>query len=255
MDIHVSLKAEELIDLGFIQITNSMISMWIVMGIIILFVFLGTRKVKMVPSGFQNFFEFIVESLFNYFDAVFQDRKKTKKYFSLLASFFLLIIFSNWIGVLMELVPIKINLGGHEVVHLFRSANTDLNTTLSLALISVSLIQIFGVWSLGFKGYIGKFINFTSPINFFVGILELVSEMIKIVTLSFRLFGNIFGGGVILLVITELASKLEVYGKDLILFGVPAPFYALEIFVGFIQALVFTTLSLIFIKMATDEHH
>lgn len=129
------------------------------------------------------------------------------------------------------------------VVPLFRAATADLNTTLALALISVSLTQIFGFAHLGWS-YFKKFFDFSSGIAFFVGILELVLEIAKVVSFAFRLFGNIFAGEVLLVVMLYLASL-----------AVPAPFYALELFVGFIQALVFSMLSLIFFNLATKGHH
>ena len=126
---------------------------------------------------------------------------------------------------------------------LLRAATADLNTTLALAIISVFLTQFYGVAHLGIS-YFKKFIDFSNPINFFVGILETVLEFAKIVSFAFRLFGNIFAGEVLLIVMTYLVAVLA-----------PAPFYALELFVGFIQALVFSMLSLIFFNLATKGHH
>ncbi len=126
---------------------------------------------------------------------------------------------------------------------LLRAATADLNTTLALAIISVFLTQFYGVSHLGLS-YFKKFIDFSNPINFFVGILETVLEFAKIVSFAFRLFGNVFAGEVLLLVMTYLVAIVA-----------PAPFYALELFVGFIQALVFSMLSLIFFNLATKGHH
>jgi F-type H+-transporting ATPase subunit a len=130
-----------------------------------------------------------------------------------------------------------------KMVPIFRAATADLNTTLALAIISVFLTQVFGVSHLGLS-YFKKFIDFSNPINFFVGILEIVLEFAKVISFAFRLFGNIFAGEVLLVVMTYLIAIL-----------VPAPFYALELFVGFIQALVFSMLSLIFFNLATKSHH
>ena len=127
-------------------------------------------------------------------------------------------------------------------VHLFRAGTADLNTTIALGLVSVVLTQYFGFKFLSL-GYFSKFFNFSSPIMFFVGILELISEVGKILSFGFRLFGNVFAGEVLLAVITYLAGV-----------AVPIPFYGLEVFVGFIQALVFAMLSLVFINMATLGH-
>ncbi len=130
----------------------------------------------------------------------------------------------------------------HAQVHLFRAGTADLNMTLALGLITMFLVQFFGVKFLSL-GYFSKFFNFSSPIMFFVGILELISEIGKILSFGFRLFGNIFAGEVLLMVITYLAGL-----------AIPIPFYGLEVFVGFIQALVFSMLSLVFINMATLGH-
>ena len=128
-------------------------------------------------------------------------------------------------------------------VPIFRPGTADLNTTFALSLISVFLIQYFGFKYLSFS-YFKKFINFSNPINFYVGILETISEFARIISFAFRLFGNIFAGEVLIVVIAYLTKVL-----------VPVPFYGLEIFVGFIQALVFTMLSLVFYNMATAKSH
>ncbi|MCF7845958.1 MAG: F0F1 ATP synthase subunit A [Candidatus Peribacteraceae bacterium] len=134
--------------------------------------------------------------------------------------------------------------GHHAVfVPIFRAGSADLSFTLALAAVAVILVQIMGVAALGGWGYAKKFLNFSSPINFFVGILEIVSEISKMVSFSFRLFGNVFAGEVLLAVIIALVP-----------FIVPMPFYGLEIFVGMIQALVFSVLTLVFFKMATAAH-
>ncbi|NCO12542.1 MAG: ATP synthase F0 subunit A [Candidatus Pacebacteria bacterium CG_4_10_14_3_um_filter_34_15] len=131
---------------------------------------------------------------------------------------------------------------GPVAVPIFRPGTADINTTISLALISIIVTQIFGVKYLKF-GYFKKFINFSSPIMFFVGILELISEFAKIISFAFRLFGNIFAGEVLLVVMAFLFPVI-----------LPMPFYGLELFVGFIQALVFSMLTLVFFNMATISH-
>ncbi len=131
---------------------------------------------------------------------------------------------------------------GPKKVPLFRAATADLNTTIALAIISVIATQIIGVQFLGFS-YFKKYVNFSSPIMFFVGALELVLELAKIMSFAFRLFGNIFAGEVLLVVIAFLLPVVA-----------PMPFYGLELFVGFVQALVFAMLSLVFFNMATIGH-
>ena len=131
-------------------------------------------------------------------------------------------------------------------VPIFRPGTADINMTLALALISILATQFFGLKYLKL-GYLQKFFNFSNPIMFFVGILELISEFAKIVSFAFRLFGNVFAGEVLLSVIAFIGGSW--------LFLAPLPFYGLEIFVGFIQALVFAMLSLVFFNMATVGHH
>ncbi|KKQ82774.1 MAG: ATP synthase subunit a [Candidatus Woesebacteria bacterium GW2011_GWA1_38_8] len=134
--------------------------------------------------------------------------------------------------------------GEKVLVPFLRSPNASLSITIALALISVVTVQILSIKALGGKKYLGKFFNFKNPINGFVGILELISEFSKILSFSFRLFGNVFAGEVLLMVMMFLIPLI-----------IPVPFLILEIFVGLIQALVFTMLTTIFIVVATEEHH
>lgn len=127
-------------------------------------------------------------------------------------------------------------------VPVLRAANTDLNTTLGLALVAMFSIEMWGLQALG-VGYLGKFFNFSGPIAFFVGLLELVSEFARIISFTFRLFGNMFAGEVLLGVITFLVPWVLVL-----------PFFGLELFVGFVQALVFAGLTLVFATMAVTAH-
>jgi len=199
-----------------------------------------------VPSGMQNFFETIIEMLLNLTDTITKDRKLSLKIFPLIATFFIFILFNNWFGLLPGFGTVgfsELHEGKHVFVPLLRAGTADLNTTVALGVIAIVTVQILGIMAIGFVKYFKKFINFSSPVNFFVGILELVSEVVKIISFSFRLFGNVFAGEVLLVVISTLIP-----------FVIPLPFYIMELFVGFIQALVFTMLSLVFIKMATISH-
>jgi len=184
-------------------------------------------------------------------DDVTGNRKQTYQFFPLIATIFIFIIVSNWLGLFPGFGSIGFfetvnSVSGEEhtaFVSFLRSANSDLNTTLALAMISVFATQIFGILALGVFKYGKKFINFSSPISFFVGILELIGELAKMISFSFRLFGNIFAGEVLLVVIMTLAP-----------FIAPIPFFGLELFVGFIQALVFSMLTLVFLKVAVTAH-
>ncbi|KXK11271.1 MAG: ATP synthase subunit a [Microgenomates bacterium OLB23] len=135
----------------------------------------------------------------------------------------------------------------HGKIPLLRGATADLNTTIALALVAFFMIQYYGFSELGFVGYAKKFINISNPINFFIGILELVSEFSKILSFAFRLFGNIFAGEVLLGVIAFLVPILASF-----------PFLIMEVFVGLVQALVFSMLTGVFISSAVashDDHH
>lgn len=279
--LHVSISAETIFQIFGFEISNSIFTSLIVSFLLIVFaVFFKKYKFKETdkPSSLQNFIEMIVEALYSFIYSITENTKKTLLFFPIIATFFIFIILNNYVGLLpgvgsimvekrssavtnnfpaqvraghqeaeeeaAVLAGIELNEETHKkVAPLFRAATADLNTTLALAIISVTLTQIFGISHLGLS-YFKKFLDFSSPIGFVVGILETVLEFAKIISFAFRLFGNIFAGEVLLVVMTYLIA-----------IAVPAPFYALELFVGFIQALVFSMLSLIFFNLATKGHH
>jgi F-type H+-transporting ATPase subunit a len=244
--IHISLAAEKLFQIGNIfWVTNSLLTSWLVILFLIIFSYLTARKMSLVPGYLQSIAEITVEGIWNLFSTILQDRTKT--FFSLIATYFIYIISLNWAGLLPGVGTIGLEMveEGHKVfVPLFRSGTADLNTTLALAIIAMLIIQFSGLKTLGLN-YLKKFINLSSPIMFFVGILELVSEFSKVISFSFRLFGNIFAGEVLL---TVIAFLMPVFA--------PLPFLGLELFVGFIQALVFSMLTAVFLSLATvkSEH-
>jgi len=374
----IIVPAEVLTSFGPINISNTMITAWMVMATIILMSVIATRSMKVMPSGFQNFMEAVVEFLFDQVVAI-AGEKNGRKFFMVIATFFIFIIMSNWMGLLpffsavgqiedvgseifeeiaehaesghefaereehvgwiidqvggislvmprAEAVEFEVEEGwtggvaldhyivflaeaftdfeleeggglsaqdlqaamasleatdgapilltnpaeeGHEpvesallgeslrisgiefpdqklalIVPYFRGVYTDINNTLALAFLSFIIVEIWGFQALGF-GYLGKFfVNpIKNPIGTFVGMLELISEFIRIVSFTFRLFGNIFAGEVLVLMLTFLMPFLIV---DII--------YGLELFVGFIQAAVFSLLTLVFAVMATAAH-
>lgn len=250
--MHVSITPEIITTILGMPITNSLIASLITTVVLIVIAYFATRNIKKVPKGLQNLFEVVIEALFNMVDSVTGDKKQSYKFFPLVATIFIFIIISNWLGLLPGFGSVgffeTVQEGAHGEEHsvfvpLLRSANSDLNITIALAMISVLATQIFGIAALGVFKYGKKFINFSSPIKFFVGLLELVGEIAKMVSFSFRLFGNVFAGEVLLVVIIMLAP-----------FIVPIPFFALELFVGFIQALVFAMLTLVFLKVAVTAH-
>lgn len=244
-----TLSSETIAHIGSFELRNTLVMSWIAMAVLIVGALVFKKKSsRLVPRGFQNFVEVVVESLYNLFYSVTQDHKQARRFFPIVATIFIFIILSNWMGILPGVGPIGIYEmhEGHTVlVPFFRSAYADVNMTLAIAAISVVATQVYGFASLGFFKYAGKFIvnPFRDPIGCFAGLLELVSEIAKMVSFTFRLFGNIFAGEVLLVVMGFLAPYLA-----------PIPFYGLELFVGFVQALVFALLTLVFMKMAVTAH-
>mgnify|MGYP005848755323 CR=1 FL=1 len=231
------------------EIPNTLPTTWLTMLLLIVISYFAFRQPKLIPSGLQNVVEAPIELFYNFVEGVAGER--TRLFFPLVATFFFFILISNWMGLLPGFGSITAQGFSHEGhairVPLLRSANADLNTTIALALISVVATQVFGLRERGLA-YLGKFFTFRGtqwfekPVSTFVGILELISEFIKIVSFSFRLFGNIFAGEVLLIVIGFLAA-----------FVASLPFMVLEIFVGFVQALIFAMLSLVFFLMAVQH--
>jgi len=246
--MEISLAAEKIGHIGSLPITNSMILSWIASILLILLSMIATNKISIIPSKIQNFFEMIVEALLNLANSVLENEEATNKYFPLVATLFIFILTNNWLGLLPGVGTIGFfhNVHGESVlIPLLRSGNADLNMTIALSIVTMVAVQIFGMATIGTIKHAKKFFNFSNPIHFFVGILELVGEFAKIVSFSFRLFGNVFAGEVLLLVVGFLVAYIA-----------PLPFMFLELFVGFIQALVFAMLALVFIKGAiTLEEH
>ncbi len=252
--MHISLAAETIFNLFGFPITNSMIMTWVTMVVLTVLGFFAGRNPKAVPGMLQNALEAVMEYAMGLTDSILQDKALTKRVFPLAATFFLLIVLSNWLGLLPGVGTIgfeQVEHGKTVLTPLLRATNADINSTLSWAIISIVMVQVLGVMSLGAVSYFSKFLNFKAlfsgttegPINFGVGLLEIFGEISKIVSFSFRLFGNVFAGEVLLTVIAFLVPYVA-----------PLPFYMLELFVGLIQGVVFTTLTLVFIKIATISH-
>ncbi len=244
--MNISFLPEHIFSIGSVAVTNSFLVSAVAAIILIAAGYFSTRKMRMVPSGAQNAIEVVIEMLRDMITGVTGDDKQTRKFFPVVATIFLFVLGSNWLGLIPGVGSIGIIEVGHEgtlMIPLFRAGSADLNFTLALAIISVFAAQYFGIAALGIIKYGKKFINFKDPIKFFVGILELIGETAKLMSFSFRLFGNVFAGEVLLLVITFLVPYI-----------VPLPFYLLEVLVGVIQALIFSMLTLVFLKMATVAH-
>ncbi len=243
--MNISIVAEPLFEIAGFPVTNSML-VGVVMSVLLIILGLcASRRLALIPRGTQNFMESVLEQILAMIDSVTHNRDQSKKFFPLIATIFLFIISVNWAGLLPGSGSIglrEVHEGQQILIPFIRSTSADLNFTIALAIISVVTVQVVGIMSIGFFKYAGRFINFSNPLNFFVGILELVSECAKLISFSFRLFGNIFAGEVLLTVMTVLVPYI-----------IPLPFLALEVFVGFIQAFVFAILTLVFLKMASEE--
>ncbi len=329
--IHVA--AEKVFEIWGIPITNTIVMSWLVIVILTLVSFFATRRMSIIPSGFQNIMEIIVEEILNFVNDLLGDEKKGRKVFAFATTLFLFIFVNNWMGVVPgvgafgvyrneTVAPVSETADGQqpplpssqvssenelnsetrdqkamtnetssqnfptiseqtkpsdqnttvpekkesiinnkselsakteekkeekhegpELVSLLRPASSDLSFTIAMAVLTILYVQVMGISFCGFA-YIKKFLNFTHPIKFFVGILEIISEFSRIISLAFRLFGNIFAGKVLLIVMTFLVPYI-----------IPIPFYGIELFVGAIQAFVFFILALVFLRGAADAVH
>ncbi len=242
----IFLRAEEVFHIGSFAVTNTL-----VVSVFALVVLAGAgallkRQLALTPGGLQNMVEVGYEVLLGLMDSVLGARHKSERYLPFVATIFVFILVSNWLGIL----PGVGSVGFFEEVHgnraftpLLRSPASDLNFTLALAILTVVAVNVFGIAAIGIRAHASKFFNFSSPLAFFIGILELISEIARMISFAFRLFGNVFAGEVLLVVIAFLVPYLAL-----------VPFFFLEIFVGFIQAFVFAMLALVFIAIATVEH-
>ncbi len=242
--LQVSLAAEKIGSIFGFSITNSLLATWLVMAGLFTFSWLATRNLSLIPSGIQTVAELIVGSLHDFFKSIVGE-KHIDEFFGLVGSIFIFLIVANWTELLPGVGTIGFWRSATEFIPLFRPPTADLNLTIGLALIAVIAIQYYGFKIVGFH-YHTRFINFKDPISFYVGFLELLSEISKVISFGFRLFGNIFAGDVLLAVMAFLIP-----------FVVPLPFLMMEIFVGFIQALVFSMLTAVFLNVAVthgEEH-
>lgn len=287
---HVALSGEQVFINGPAWLTNSILTTVVVDILIVVLALLATTGMKLVPTGWQNFMEMVVEYLYGLAESV--AGANARKFFPWVTTVFLFVIISNWSGLIPgvgsfgvwhpyhdkegehalvlseklamvdgtlvwtqpenqeiagEAAPAAAAEGDKKFIPMFRAPSADLNTTFALGLTIVFMVQVWGVQALG-GSYFKKFFNFSGTgfmkgINIFVGLLELISEFSRILAFGFRLFGNIFAGEIILFTMAFLVPLF-----------LPIPFYILEIFVGFVQALVFFMLALVFFSMSVISH-
>ena len=258
------LPAAEVFRLFGFPITNSIIGAWITIIFLVGFSYAVTRRMKVVPGRLQSAFEYLLGWLYDFCQRV-AGEENGRRFFPVVATIFLFVAFNAWLSLIPGFGSIEIvNSEGHHV-HLLRGANTDINMPLALALVSFVFVEYFGLRTLGIR-YLGKFINvgsffrsvgqifsgklkaglsglITGFIDIFVGILETLSELIRIVSFTFRLFGNMTAGEILLLIAAFLIPWLFAL-----------PFYGLELLVGFVQALIFAGLTLVFLTLAVAHH-
>ena len=280
---HVSLPAEALFHpklpfIGEFPITNTYIASWLSILVLAVVFRIGTRKMALIPAKWQNAVEAVIEMLINFIDGV-AGKKNGRRFFPIIATIFLFVLANAWLSLVPGFNTIGFGeveeyetgfVGTHEgfVVKepLLRAANTDINVPLTLALMSFIFVEYWGVSSLGILRYSSKFIRvsglfrglgqlfrgrirrafgelFQGAIDAFVGVLELLSEFIRIISFTFRLFGNMTAGEVLLLMIAFLIPWVVV---DI--------FYSLEVILGLVQALIFSGLTLVFATVAVASH-
>lgn len=253
--VHIpTLAPETLFHIGPLPVTNTIINAWIALFIFLIVGLVLRKRLALRPGKMQNSMEYFLEILLGYFDQVTGSRAKTMRFLPIAGSVFFFILLSNWLGLLPGTGSITL---GHDF--LLRPANTDLNLTLAMALVTVVSSHIYGLLAVGFFTHINKFIQigsifkslrkgpiaiFTALVEFAVGLIEIVSEMSKVLSLSLRLFGNIFAGEVLITVITSIVAVV-----------VPTPFMLLELLVGIIQASVFAILTIVYMTVASSEPH
>lgn len=258
-----TLFAEPIIETPYLSITNALITSWVAVLIIVILSFLIRKNLKKVPGKLQHVFEIVIDGALSLADQVTGNRNLSKKIFPLAFSVFLFVLINNWLGLLPigAIGVIQTHGGVESFVPFLRGGTADVNTTLALGLLVVIGSNIFGIISIGVWKFFNKYINLKAvgkavvhakkeptglivgPISFFVGILEIIGEVAKVASLSFRLFGNIFAGEVLLLSMSLLVA-----------YAVPIPFLFLEVLVGVIQALIFAMLTLVYFTIASQDH-
>lgn len=265
-ELEISIAAEPIFHIGSFTVTNSLLNSWIAVLIIIVLSFLIGKKIKRIPRGIQNVAEILFEQVLSLADSVTGSREKSLKFLPVVLPLFIFILINNWLGLLPGVGSMGFFKGEGEhklFVPFLRGATADLNTTLALAVMTVILTHIFGVMMTGAWNHLNKFVRINlflelprkvfkekeymalliNPINFFMGLFEIVGELAKMASLSFRLFGNIFAGEVLLGAMAMIFAYV-----------VPVPFIFLEIIVGLVQAMIFSILGLVFLSIMATDH-
>jgi F-type H+-transporting ATPase subunit a len=239
----VHLAPQEVIQIGGFTVTNTLLSAWLTTIVVVLLFGFGARTTNMVPGRLQGFIEMFIEAIYNFIKSV-AGEKFARPFFPILATIFIFVAFNAWMALLPIYPTIGFTAAGHDEIttHLLRSSGTDINMPLALAVISFLFAEIWGFKAHG-VGYLKEFFRGPNPLETFVGIIELLSHFIRLISFTFRLFGNMVAGEIVLGMMTFL-----------LVFLVPLAFYGLELLVGGVQALIFMGLTLVFTVMAVASH-
>ncbi|MFH1523096.1 MAG: FoF1 ATP synthase subunit a [Patescibacteria group bacterium] len=240
MELNISLAPDVLFHLGGLPVTNSLLWSFVVSLFLIIITLIVRGSLRPVPGKLQNIIELLIESGYSFVKSVIGTEKKTKRIFPLIFTMFIFSLVAN----LAVYIPGQAAITLHKsegIIPVFRSVMSDYSMVLVMTLIAVILTQIIAIVVHGPFRYLGKFFNFKSPLKFFLGLMDIVAELSKIVSLSFRLFGNIFAGEVLGAVMLSLAP-----------FVIPLPFMFLGLLTAFVQAFVFAVLTLVFVTLASE---
>ncbi len=262
---HVQLPAEGVFDISGFTVTNTLLASWVSIIVLVALGWAVTRRIKLIPSRLQSLLEFAIEWMLNLCVDV-AGEKNGRRFFPVITTIFLFVLMNAWLGLIPGFGSILIvGTEGHQV-NLLRGANTDINMPLALAIVSFVFVEYFGLRSGGGLRYLKKFINVgqffrgagqlvrgkvragvvgvgMGAIDIFVGVLEGLSEIVRVVSFTFRLFGNMTGGEILILMMFFLAPWV-----------LAIPFYGLELLVGLVQAIVFGGLTLVFVTIAVTPH-
>jgi len=262
---HPQLPAEVVFYLLGFPITNSIITAWLSIIVLVGISYAVTHRLKLIPTRLQSMLESALGWLLNFCQEV-AGEENGRRFFPIVATIFLFVITNAWLSLIPGFGSILITNAEGETIHLLRGANTDINLPLALALISFIFVEYWGLSSLGGLRYLRKFVNvgqffrgigqlvrgrlragligmFNGVIDVFVGVLETLSELIRIVSFTFRLFGNMTAGEILILLVVFLVPWM-----------LAIPFYGLELLIGFVQALIFGGLTLVFATIAVTHH-
>ncbi|MCC7500307.1 F0F1 ATP synthase subunit A [Candidatus Nomurabacteria bacterium] len=244
--LHIVLASERLFNLWGLPITSSLLTAWLVIAVLLIATWLIRRNLSLIPGKIQAGVEMFFEYVLTMIEQNLGTRALALRYFPLIMTIFIFVFTAN----MFDFLPIYGTIGivdheHHGLIPLFHAVNADLNSTLALAIISFLTIELSGILTLGVLKYGSKFVNFTGGlVGFLVGLVELIGNLARLVSLSFRLFGAIFAGHVLLLVVGMFVPYI-----------LPVPIMLFEMFIGLLQAAVFAILTMAFIKLAIEEPH